>query len=249
MVNKFYKCILVDDEIEAMDVLEELLKPFPEFKIIAKEKSVDNALQSIVQSTPDLLILDIEMPGMNGFDLVHQLQSLHMEPEIIFITAYNQYAIQAFKVAAFDYLLKPVDPNELEKALIRFRTHQEKDDLRRKIDMLLNAIPGFKKIMLHTRKGHILINPNDILYCEADANYCDVYLTNKQKVVVSRNLGDFSQQLPTGQFFRINRSVVVNLTYLIRIDQRTRKCFLKYEDWSLDFQIPTKYIRKLEKEI
>ena len=247
MPGKSYKCILVDDEPDALNILEALLISYPEFRVLAKESNVDSALQSIIRYTPDLLFLDVEMPGKNGFELVSQLQSLHLDPEIIFVTAYNQYAVQAFKVAAFDYLLKPVDPDELTRALMRFKTHTRSREMHEKISILLDAVPGYRKIIFHTRAGLVLVNPQDILYCEADGNYVDVHMTNLSKLLVTRNLADIIRQLPSGQFFRINRSLVINLSYLARIDRHDQKCFLKFENQVYEFHMPARHIRQFEK--
>ena len=128
MIDKKISALIVDDEQEARDLLENLLSGFQEIELISKESNVDDAVKTIIDNPPDIIFLDIEMPGKDGFDLVYEINNYNIKTTVVFVTAYNKYAIKAFKYSAFDYLLKPVDPDVIQQTLNRYKSEKQIDN-------------------------------------------------------------------------------------------------------------------------
>ncbi|HEY6978722.1 MAG TPA: LytTR family DNA-binding domain-containing protein [Chitinophagaceae bacterium] len=208
------KAILVDDEVHCLDTLSILLKEYcPEVQILDKCRSAKAALETIEKLKPALVFLDIEMPAMNGFELLEQFEEIPFA--IIFTTSYDQYAIKAIRFSALDYLLKPIDPKELMTAVHKVET-QKKLPAAEQFQMLLNQVHhkdgGFKKIAVPTSEGFELIPADQILRCEADDNYTHVFLKNKTKIVACRTLKEVEEQLQNFSYFvRVHHSYIVNL--------------------------------------
>ncbi|MCD4691623.1 MAG: LytTR family DNA-binding domain-containing protein [Calditrichales bacterium] len=168
-------------------------------------------------------MLDIEMQDGSGFDLL----KMFPEPEFIpiFITAYNHYAIKAFKYSALDYLVKPVDPDELVRAVVKAGKYAEKKDIIKKIEVLntniLNKLSEPQKIVLKTEQSIFIVDVSDIVNCESDGNYTTFYLKNDKKIVVSKIIKEFEQLLKHNNFFRIHQSHLINLNHLSSYDKQT----------------------------
>ncbi len=241
------KAIIVDDESEARDLLAALLEDYDNISVTAQLCGVDEALSFITLNPPDLIFLDIQMPKRNGFDLAVALQRMNIKSHIVFVTAYDQYAIQAVKHAAFDYLLKPINEEELHETIDRFQTTIPQIGIANKIDDLLVVInDNFRKKRFNTRSGFIMLNYSDIFYIDADGNYSKVYLTNGTQEIVTQNLGQMEEELPTNNFFRINRSIIINTKYLARVNRKSRTCVISFGEKSFDFPIPADQIKLLE---
>jgi two-component system LytT family response regulator len=240
-----YKTIIIDDEAEARDVLFALLQGHPEIDVVATAEDADGGLEAIVKHTPDLIFLDIRMPRKTGFDMVHELRNLQLNPAIIFVTAYDEYAIQAFKVAAFDYLLKPVDPADLAETVNRFQKNRTAADFVQKIDHLLHHLHHDDRLKLNTRAGFLLIDPAEVFYATADGNYTVINFTSDQSEIVTLNLGSLFKLLPHKHFVRISRSTLVNLSYLYRIDRKKRTCELRKDSISIPLPVSREFIRDI----
>ncbi|MFU8842749.1 MAG: LytR/AlgR family response regulator transcription factor [Bacteroidales bacterium] len=236
--------IIVDDEPEARDILSSLLSDFSEIEVVAKEESVDRAMKTMKKVKPDLLFLDIDMPKKNGFDLVRLLKKHQISPTIIFVTAYNQFAIEAIKHAAFDYLLKPVDIDDLKQSIQRYKDERKTTASLNRIETLLEALQN-EKIQFSTRTGYIFIDPASIIYCEAEHNYTDIYMTSEQRQTVTVNLGRVEQLLPAQRFAKINRSILINRQFLTEINRKEKKCILKVDDDVFPFKIASGYVNQL----
>jgi len=219
--------MIVDDEPEARDLLKMLVNRIDDVEVTCEADNVDTAMACYKEHTPDLILLDIQMPRKNGFELVRMLRSEGFDPGYIFVTAYDEFAIQAIRISAFDYLLKPVDPNDLSDAIGRFRKLKENSSLVTPIDKLLEHLQSKKHIKLNTRSGFLLMDTADIIYCMADGNYTDIHLTGGRKETVSCNLGRLEEDLPVDSFFRISRSALINLDFLVRVNTRSGTCVLE----------------------
>ncbi|AEV98394.1 DNA-binding response regulator [Niastella koreensis] len=208
------KAILIDDELHCLDTLSILLKEYcPEVQIIERCHSGREGLLAIKKIDPDLVFLDIEMPGMNGFEMLEELSGVSFA--IIFTTSYDQYAIRAIRFSALDYLLKPIDPNELINAVSKVIT-QRHLPMAEQFQMLLKQIRNkdhqFNKIALPTAEGFELVPADQVVRCEADDNYTHLYLKNKTKITACRTLKEVEEQLHDFTFFiRVHHSHVVNL--------------------------------------
>ena len=207
------KAIIIDDEPDCCESLAILLERFcPEVKVAAICYSGDKALASIQEIKPQLVFLDIEMPYMNGFELLEKLPLIDFE--IIFTTSYDQYAIKAFRFSALDYLLKPIDREELQKAVNKVVSRkqnpfpQQLEILLQKINQTSNPI---QRIALPTMEGLQLVPVSSIISCASDGNYTIFFLKDKQKIVVSRPLKEVEEMLAEHFFFRVHHSYIVNM--------------------------------------
>lgn len=210
------RAILIDDEADSLEALGILLRKYcPQVEQIAHCQSAEEGLDVIARESPDVLFLDIEMPGMNGFEMLEQIASPNFE--VIFVTAYDQYAIDAIKVSAMDYVLKPVDEEELIKTVTRAEENLRKQESSKQLEVLLTNIKGngtFQKLAIPTLEGLNFVNINDILYCEADGNYTTIHCRDDEQYVISRTLKDTAELLPESMFFRTHQSYLINLNYL-----------------------------------
>jgi two-component system, LytTR family, response regulator len=209
-----FKAILIDDKPTNMRLLETLIRNYcPSLEIAATAADLDTAFSSICQHQPQVVFLDIEMPGGTGFDLLHRFNPVFFE--VIFTTAYSEYAVKAFAEQALDYLLKPIDIDALQLAVMKAG---RQIGLKRSQDRLLDYLdskpkePGISKIALPSLDGYIFVHPADILRCEASGSYTSFYLNDGQKILVSMRLKACEQLLPAALFFRIHHSHIVNLT-------------------------------------
>ena len=208
------KAVIIDDEVHCLDTLSLLLKEYcPDVQIMEQCRSANKGLEAIEKYKPDLVLLDIEMPSMNGFEMLEQFSEIPFA--IIFTTSYDQYAIKAIRFSALDYLLKPIDPNELVSAIKKVQ-EQRHLPVAEQFQMLLKQIQGkehhFNKIAVPTSEGFELIPADQVLYCEANDNYTHLFLKNKNKIIACRTLKEMEEQLQDFPFFvRVHHSYLVNL--------------------------------------
>lgn len=227
MSRKNISILIVDDEPEARDLLSLLLDRIDGVVLAGTADGVDAAFEQILSKEPDLILLDIQMPEKNGFELVKMVHESKLSPGFIFVTAYDEYAIEAIRASAFDYLLKPVDTDELQQSVARFRDQLEVSDVKQQLGEMLEGLGRKSRIKVNTRTGFILINPEEVIHCVASGNYTEVYLVNERVETITCNLGSFMEQLPGNIFFRISRSGMINLNYLTRVDYKSGTCRLK----------------------
>ncbi|MDD5507244.1 MAG: LytTR family DNA-binding domain-containing protein [Bacteroidales bacterium] len=244
-MNNPYKALIVDDEPSAREILEKMLEAYPEIRVIGKEPAVDKAIKTIITYHPDIVFVDIEMPEKNGIELVKEIRNLNLSPTVIFVTAYNEYAVQAIKLAAFDYILKPIDPDDLHACILRFMAEKSQSTLSQKLEILIRELDQTHKLKFNIRTGFFMIEPNEILYFMADGSYTDIVLCDEKMETISQSIGRLEEILPE-QFFRINRSVIVNLTFLRRIDRLKKECILTGNGKEYIFPIPSRYIKSLD---
>ena len=236
--------LIVDDEPEARDLLGILLERIEDVVVVGMADKVDDALLLVEEKRPDLILLDIQMPVKSGFDLVSTLREKETKIGYIFITAYDEYAIQAVRASAFDYLLKPVDPEELARAILRFREEWQLQILNDRIDALLTNLGIGTRLKLNTRTGFMVIDPRDIVYCVADGNYTNIILANERHEIISSNLGSMEKELGSEGFFRVSRSALINLRYLTHVNNRAGICRLQ-ADSVVELKVARKRLSKL----
>jgi DNA-binding LytR/AlgR family response regulator len=234
--------IIVDDEKDARFILNSLLNDFTEIEVVSTEDSADKALVAILKYKPDIVFLDIDMPVKTGFDLVKELRQYNVSPTIVFVTAFNEYAIEAIKHSAFDYLVKPVDIDDLQETISRYNAEKNRIELSDKIEDLLKCL-NKEKIRFDTREGIFYMYPDDILYCKADGNYSYVYCNREESPrLISMNIGNLTKLLPDN-FLRISRSLIINKIYLFEINRKARQCKLLTNSGYLTFDISRKYMK------
>jgi two-component system LytT family response regulator len=213
------RAVLIDDEKNALEMLEWQLQTYcPEIEVCAACQNADAGIIAINEQKPQLIFLDIEMPRKNGFELLQAFP----EPsfDVIFTTAYSQFAQKAFRFAALDFLLKPVDADDLVSAVQRYLKKQSKYEFKQHLDILMQLykkpelLP--EKISLATQQAIHFVNPANIVYCESDSNYTIVYFNDRSKLVVSKTLKEIEEILIPYNFFRIHHSYLINLRQVSR---------------------------------
>ena len=207
------KAVIIDDEPKAIQSLSWELSNFnDQIEIIATFTEPEKAINYLKDTSIDCLFLDIEMPTMDGFQFLEQLDK--REFAIIITTAYNEYAIKALKNQAIDYLLKPIDTDDLELAIEKAKKHNGKNDSSDKFEkILLNFNQKFnqKKITINTDGKLVFLEPKEILFVASDGNYCTIHLDNSKKLVITKKLKEVNELLPEEHFFRIHNSYIINL--------------------------------------
>jgi two-component system LytT family response regulator len=210
------KAIIIDDEDRARELLKSmLLECCPEVEVVALCNDIPSAVKSIKKYTPDLVFSDIEMPGHSGLELLDFFNEEEIHFSLIFTTAYNQYAIQAMKMSAIDYLLKPIEPEELEKAVEVYKKKIKQESLHYKAVLDNFKTNKSSKLAVPTRHGFRFVDPDDIVLLKADNSYTEVILNNGEKLLASRILRNFEDALAHHpHFFRTHKSYLINTNYI-----------------------------------
>ncbi len=208
------QAVIVDDEKKALQSLSwELTNFSDEINVVASFTDPFEALSYLSNNTPDCLFLDIEMPTMDGFQFIQKLSNKDFP--VVITTAYNQYAIKALKNEAIDYLLKPIDTDDLKDTIVKIKKFNAKHytaDRLEKILLNFNANEKHKKITFNTDGKLVFLESDQILYAESDGNYSTIYLTDGHKIVLTKKLKEVNELLPSDSFFRIHNSYIINLT-------------------------------------
>ena len=209
------RAILIDDDQSNLSALsEKLLKHCPQVEVIRRCDNGEEGIKAIESEKPDVVFLDIEMPVMNGFVMLQQLKYRNFE--LIFVTAYDHYAIKAIRYSALDYLVKPVEIDDLKAAITKAEANRNSRNSQLQMELLLEHLNNQqpKRITIPTSDGLRFINVEDIVYLEASNNYTHIYLSTNQKLLVSRTLKDFEDILPSETFLRIHHSTIINKFYV-----------------------------------
>ena len=210
------KAVIIDDEKDSIDTLKWKLENYcPDVSVISSFEKPAEGVSYLKKNPVDLLFLDIEMPMLTGFDVLEEL-GRDISFDIIFITAYDNFGIQAVKFSALDYLLKPVQNKELKEAIDKHLKKSQQKIPSEQIDLLLNNVQAERKgkrgrIALASKESIEFVDPNDIIVCEANSNYTNIYLVEGRKRVISKTLKDFEEMLLQFDFFRPHNSHLINL--------------------------------------
>ena len=208
------KTIIIEDEAHSLYVLNDLISQLAsDLTVLGSAGHMDSAVQLIENSAPDLVFMDVRIGDGTGFDVLRKLANRNFE--LIFVTAYDNYAMDAFRFAAIDYLLKPIGMNEFEEAVARARNRLLEKKRQHTIDVLLHNLAQqseqHKKINIATTKGYEFIELSNIVWCKSENTYTTFYLADKSKIVSSRNLGYYEELLNRNNFCRIHHSIIINM--------------------------------------
>lgn len=210
------KAVIIDDDVFIHEQLKDKLREFfPQINIVGTGENALQGIESIKRFNPQLIFLDIQLPDLNGFEMLNHIEEKNFK--IIFITSFNQYAIEAIRYSAFDYLLKPVKDEELKNSISRFRESTNELTLKGKMENLLYNMGKSKEdflLIIPTRQGEKKIPVHKIVRCEADSNYTHFYLSDKIKFTASKTLKEFEEILSENDFIRIHKSHIVNKIYI-----------------------------------
>ncbi len=233
MVN----CIIVDDEMKSRESLKILVEDFCEgVKVSALCQNVDEGLKAIETYKPKIVFLDIQMQRETGFDLLERIKKVDFE--VIFTTAYSEYAIKAFKFSAIDYLLKPIDIEELKRAIAKVE-QKTSGDFSSRLEHLVQNLKSNNshqrfKLALPSSDGLVFVKVEDIVYCEASSNYTNIFMSDGKKYVVSRTLKEYEDLLGEQDFFRIHNSYLINLNSIKKYVRGEGGYVVMNNDTSLD---------------
>jgi len=209
--------ILIDDERNSRNALhQKLITNCPGITILAECENGEQGIAAIEKQKPDIVFLDVEMPRMNGFVMLQQLQQRNFE--LIFTTAYDQYAIQAIRFSALDYLVKPIEIKALKEAVERARERRQSEIPNQRIETLLHNLVNEQhqqsRIAIPSQDSIQFVQLADIIYLEAESNYTSIYMQEAERIFVARTLKDFEDLLPSAQFFRIHHSFIINTNHM-----------------------------------
>jgi len=215
------------------------------FNIVKKYTSLEKALPHIIKKKPEAIFLNVEKSGDCGHELIEKLHKESIYPLFIVTTTFDQKAANAIRNASIAYLVKQSEQPEDNGNNGEIQNDQNDKSLLNNRNIAIN--PENHRIRLNTHNGFIMINPLDILYIRADWNYSDIYFVNKKHETISSNIGSIEKLLSKKQFFRINRSTIINLDYLIKVNRKTKTCIINLLGKDKEFCIPTRRIREMEK--
>lgn len=210
------KAVIIDDIDKARVALKSDLAQYcPDVSVTGEADGVESGLHIINKVIPDLVFLDIRMGDGNGFDLIRKLEeSGRICPKVIFTTAYDEFAIRAFRFSAVDYLLKPVDPEDLKEAIFKVRNKIDKEEIHGKLEVLMSnirTVPALpKRIALNSADKIQVVNVEEIVRCESQSNYTVVVLLTGKQIIVTRTLKEFEEMLEVYDFLRIHNSHLIN---------------------------------------
>jgi len=210
------RAIIIDDEQDSRNAINNILKNYcKDIEVSGQAGSVAEGLTLIGKTKPDVVFLDIQMPDGTGFDLLEKITKITFQ--VIFVTAYDKYALKAIKFSALDYLLKPVDPHQLMEAVKKIKKNNgDFSDITRKINTLLRNKNGFERLTLPTFEGFKFVNIKDVVRCESDSNYTNFYLNTGELILVTRTLKEYEEILAELDFIRVHQSNLVNIKYIDR---------------------------------
>ncbi|MFZ4707460.1 MAG: LytR/AlgR family response regulator transcription factor [Bacteroidales bacterium] len=241
------KVLIIDDDADAINNLKKLLEGNLSITVVGTITNPALAVETVKLYKPDLIFLDIQMPEKDGFEVLRDLWGEKLQTEVIFVTAFDKFAIDAIRFSALDYLLKPISPFDLQNALIRFLGKANNHDFSSIQTLLEKSVLQANKLKFNTNSGFFMISPDEIVYIQADWNYSEIYLCNSKSELVAMNLGKLEEMLPKHLFCRINRSIIINVLYLIRVNRKKRLAILEKDGNEYSFKIPLLNIRRIER--
>ena len=230
------RSIIIDDELKSRESLKKMINNFcPTVEVCEMCQNIDEGVEAISKHNPDVVFLDVQMQRETGFDLFSKIKKVNLE--VIFTTAHSEYAIKAIKFSAIDYLLKPIDIEELKKAVEKVESKQNlsiADRLQHLIQNLQHNNTKNYKLALPTLEGITFIKTENVIYCKASGNYTEIYVSDGQKHLVSRQLKEYDDLLSDHDFFRIHHSFLINLNFVKNYVKGEGGYVVMTDDASLD---------------
>jgi DNA-binding LytR/AlgR family response regulator len=220
--------IIIDDEPDAINLLEIYLRQFPSIKVIGKETEARKGLELVKETLPELVFLDIDMPDMNGLKVADKIHSENKYSEIVFTTAHQHYAYDALDVEPLDFLTKPFSGIDLEIVMQKYMAKVEKKKKEKKIDIFIHSQLNSHKIKLPTTKGMLFIDIKNIVLLRSKSNNCDILMDDGTSETITRNLYKVARILNSPAFLQISRSMCINMNYLQRVDKKNFTCTISY---------------------
>ncbi|MDD2563683.1 MAG: LytTR family DNA-binding domain-containing protein [Salinivirgaceae bacterium] len=234
--------VVIDDEPIAATLLKKTLSMLSDVEVIQTFTEPLKAVDCLEELDPDVVFLDIDMPGIDGLTLAKKINEYNYPPFIIFTTAHSDYMLDALRNQAFDFLIKPIDTKDLSNCLKRI----ELKKIERIKEQLKDGIPAHRQhLKFYSRAGFIIVKPAEIIYFRAEGSYCEIYTLN-EKIVLPHNLGKIEQILPKGYFLRINRSVIINPEYIRSVDKKNHSALIGTPEKSFEVPLTISYLPIIE---
>lgn len=213
---KEFKTLVIDDERLAREELKRILSEYPEINIVGEAQNGDEGIEKIQELDPDLIFLDVSMPGLTGFEMLNKLEEI---PHVIFVTAYDEFALDAFDVHAVDYILKPIDSSRLNDALeqLKYRVEQEFESEAPKINRKERVLSLEDNVFIKDGEKCFFVKLNQVRMLESDGNYVKIYF-DKSRPLILRSLNSLESRLDPEFFFRANRKFIINLEWIERVE-------------------------------
>lgn len=247
MIERNITAVIIEDDEEALSLLEIYLQAFNEIELIAKTTSPQKGIQILTKKKPDIVFLDIDMPDIDGLEVAEAIRKNNLKTEVVFTTAHSKYAFKALDVEPLDYLLKPFGPEDIIAVMNRYQTRVKRRELERRMNFLMKNNTVDQKVKLPTRTGFIFVNPDDIMLYEADSNYCRIYTIDAENELIMLNILKVISIANSKRVLKASRSAYFNLQYLKKIDKKTLTCTLNYKDLTLETKIKRSSFIKFEK--
>ncbi len=249
MAKQQLSCIIVDDDLFSRETLEDLLGEFQNIKVLRSLSESGMAIKYLATLKPDIAFLDIDMPDKDGLSILNEINDLGIACKVVFVTSYEDYLLDAFKKNAFDYLKKPVNKRDIEEVLERFyaeaKTEIETEPVQPANNTQAKTENG-QKIVIHNSHDTILLEPEQIAYIEADGCYSSLHLVNSKNEVISKNIGRIEKLFPENAFFKISRSIIINISYVKRIDRLKKEVQLNYNNTNISLKASRNQLYDLE---
>jgi DNA-binding LytR/AlgR family response regulator len=232
-MKKRIKAILIDDDVTARNILQKFLEDEDKVQVVA---SLDNTLEAVeimLDQMPDVIFLDINMPYENGLTFALRMKESGFDTQVVFTTAFRNYALEAFSIKPFDFLVKPFGINEISSLICKLEEHLFQ------INFFLNASlnkDDSGKLKFKTNHGYLFILPQEIVYIHSVRNYCELYLTSGLVEKVLIPMSSLSKEFKRNNFHMISRSLIINLSYIVRIDRKMKKCVMSSNE--NEFELP-----------
>lgn len=220
--------IIIDDELNAINLLEMYLRQFPYIQITGKETNAKKGLELVKEKLPELVFLDIDMPDINGLILADRIQSESLYSEIVFTTAHQHYAYDALDIEPLDFLTKPFSIADLQIVMEKYKMKTEKKKHEKKVEIFINSQANLPMIKLPTTQGMLFVNAKNVVFLRSRSQNCDIYMNDGTSETITRNLYKVASLLNSPAIFQISRSTCINMNYLQRIDKKNLKCIICY---------------------
>jgi two-component system, LytTR family, response regulator len=218
-MKKYLEAIIVDDERLARNALCSLLAGIPEIRVVGEADNLKKAIRLVKLTNPDLIFLDIQFPGESGFEM---LEKIDTDARIVFVSAYDEYALRAFEVNALDYLLKPVSPARLKSTIEKLLLERKSDN------KYLSPVEYDDSLFITLTSKHIFLKINTIIYISSSRDYTEVFLSDKRHGLTNKTMQEWETRLPSRHFCRIHRSTIINLDHILRIEEYFNNSFQVY---------------------
>ncbi len=247
MLSLQKRIMIIDNDHEVIESVKTLLLGYTWIEVVCTTTNSDNVINEIGLHSPDLIFLNIEMPGRNGFDIIKDIHETSIKTDVIFVTDFQKIDIEATRCSAIDYLSKPINPIDLHNAVLRFYDRTVHSESNTKIQPLKEkSLLHNNKLKFNTHTGFFVLAPEEIVFIQADWNYSELFISDSKSELVTINIGKLDEMLPKHIFYRINRSIIINLIYLTRVNRKKRSVILEKEGKEYSFKIPLVNIRKIE---